>query len=194
MKELNNPGPAVEEWRPVPTLQHIEASSLGRIRYVGPKRQKIDTGHVLPQRSNNKGYKNVNVPRLDCASQTTRRTMKVHRLVSMAFHGPEPLSNQRMVVGHLDDDPGNNCPDNLRWMTQRDNLNAAACKAKQRAKTFSPETRAKMSAMKQGANHPFYGKPRSIETRTRISAAKREAAARRLEKLAIPEAGNAAHA
>lgn len=189
MIETDNPGQEVEEWRPVPTLQHIEASSLGRVRYVGPNVRKTKTGHVLPQRSDDKGYKNVNVPCLDGDGPATRRTMKVHRLVSMAFHGPEPLSNQRMVVGHLDDDPANNRPDNLRWMTQRDNLNAPGYRAKQRAKTFSPETRAKLSAMKRGENHPRYGKKCSPETRARISATKREASARRQrERLVASEA------
>ncbi len=195
MTEMNSPGHEVEEWRPVPTLQHIEASSLGRIRYVGPKRQKIGAGHVYPQRSNENGYKVADVPCLDSGGRTTYRTMKAHRLVAMAFHGPEPLSNRRMVVGHLDDDRTNNRPDNLRWMTQRDNLNAPGCKAKLRAKTFSAETRALLSASKRGENHPMFGRHHSLETRARISAAKREGAARRrLEKLATTEAGNAAHA
>lgn len=197
-------------------LQHIEASSLGRIRYVGPKRQKIDTGHIIPQQIGNDDYRLVTIPALGDAPR--RKTLKVHRLVALAFHGLPPLSDKRIVVGHLDDDPGNNRPQNLRWMTQAKNCNAPGFIAKQRARSgeknpfygrqHSAETRAKISEAKRGTrhtrearekmsgeNHWMFGRQHSPETRARISAAKREGAARRrLEKLATPEAGSARHA
>lgn len=48
-----------------------------------------------------------------------RMTKSVHRLVCMAFHGmPEPSTLQ---VRHLDGNPENNRPDNLKWGTQQDN-------------------------------------------------------------------------
>jgi hypothetical protein len=31
---------------------------------------------------------------------------------------------ERAVVMHMDDDPGNNRPENLKWGTQKENLNA----------------------------------------------------------------------
>jgi hypothetical protein len=187
---MNNPGHAVEEWRPVPTLQHIEASSLGRIRYVGPKRQKIDAGHVFPQRSDREGYKLTNVPVFEEGGRVAYKTFKVHRLVALAFHGPEPLSDERIVVGHLDDDPGNNSPKNLRWMTNRENCNAPGCKAKQRearrgenhpfyGRQHSPEARAKMREANRGENNPFHGRQHSRDTRAKIGEKMREAAARR---------------
>ncbi|MCZ8180243.1 MAG: HNH endonuclease [Rhizobium sp.] len=180
MTELNNPGHEVEEWRPVPTLQHIEASSLGRIRYVGPKRRRIDTGHILAQRTNKHGYKMANVPVFEEGGRVAYKTRQIHRLVTLAFHGLAPEWAE--LVEHRDDCKTNNVPDNLFWSTHKANLNRPGFIAKQRA-------------AKRGANHPFYGKPRSPETRARISAAKREAAARRrLEKLATTEAGSARHA
>lgn len=48
-------------------------------------------------------------------------TKKVHRLVCEAFNGP-PVGKQ--VCMHLDEDSSNNTPDNLRWGTQKENLNA----------------------------------------------------------------------
>lgn len=47
--------------------------------------------------------------------------MKVHRLVCEAFHGgpPDPTS----IVIHLDEDATNNRPENLKWGTQKENLN-----------------------------------------------------------------------
>jgi hypothetical protein len=191
MTELNNPGHEVEEWRPVPTLQHIEASSLGRIRYVGPKRRKIDTGHVFPQSKGSGGYKQVGVPLLDGPRHS--KTMSVHRLVALAFHGLPP--DWAELVEHRDDCKTNNSPDNLFWSTHKANLNRPDFIAKQRAHKRSAEVRAKISAKMSGKNHPFYGKQRPPETRTRIGANMRAAAARRrLEKLATTEAGSARHA
>lgn len=58
--------------------------------------------------------------------------MKVHRLVCEAFHGPAP--SKRSVVIHLDEDATNNRPENLRWGTQKENLNMpgfiAYCKSR----------------------------------------------------------------
>lgn len=50
------------------------------------------------------------------------KTFKVARLVCEAFHGPPPF--ELAVVMHRDDDPANNRPDNLKWATQKENLNA----------------------------------------------------------------------
>lgn len=50
------------------------------------------------------------------------KTYKVHRLVCEAFNGKPPFSNA--VCMHLDEDPTNNRPENLKWGTQKENLNA----------------------------------------------------------------------
>ncbi len=49
------------------------------------------------------------------------KTYKIHRLICEAFHGAPSLGQ---VVLHLDDDATNNRSDNLRWGTQKENLNA----------------------------------------------------------------------
>lgn len=58
--------------------------------------------------------------------------IKIHRAVCEAFHGVAPFP--RAVVIHLDDDATNNKPDNLRWGTQKENLNMpgfiAYCKSR----------------------------------------------------------------
>src|ERR1041385_5111562 len=46
------------------------------------------------------------------------RMFAVHSLVALAFHGPRPAG---MVVMHLDDDPKNNRPSNLRYGTPAEN-------------------------------------------------------------------------
>jgi len=50
------------------------------------------------------------------------RTYKVHRLVCEAFHGVQPEGLP--VVMHIDENAANNRADNLKWGTQKENLNA----------------------------------------------------------------------
>lgn len=59
--------------------------------------------------------------------------MKVHRLVCEAFHGPPPFP--RAVVIHLDENALNNRPENLRWGTQKENLNMPGFLAYCRSRT-----------------------------------------------------------
>ncbi|WP_413716185.1 HNH endonuclease signature motif containing protein [Sphingobium sp. B1D7B] len=67
--------------------------------------------------------------------------IKIHQAVCEAFHGPKPFP--RAVVIHLDEDAHNNRPENLKWGTQKENLNMPKFKAWQR----SPE---RCAAIKEG--------------------------------------------
>ena len=49
------------------------------------------------------------------------KNYKVHRLVCEAFHGPQPKG--KPIVLHLNEDATDNRPENLRWGTQKQNLN-----------------------------------------------------------------------
>lgn len=50
------------------------------------------------------------------------KTYKVHRLICEAFNGPAPFEGA--VAMHLDENPANNRAGNLKWGTQKENLNA----------------------------------------------------------------------
>lgn len=50
-----------------------------------------------------------------------RKSYKVHQLVCEAFNGPKPFPTA--VVCHEDENFRNNASDNLKWGTQKDNLN-----------------------------------------------------------------------
>lgn len=114
-----------EEWKPVPSKNGIMASSLGRILLPSTTAKMPNGGKREYKTKPIYGSKTK-------ASKTSRHeymgvfskkfgNMKVHRLVCEAFHGPAP--NPKMVVIHLDEDATNNRPENLRWGTQKENLN-----------------------------------------------------------------------
>ena len=59
-----------------------------------------------------------------------KRTFKIAQLVCEAFHGPKPFP--KAVTIHLDEDPSNNVTENLKWGTQKENLNMPKFKEWQR--------------------------------------------------------------
>lgn len=101
----------------MPSVPGLQASSFGRIMVI-PKK---GTGQ-----NKNKVYGGT--PRIGAWDgfrfifQWKKKTYKVARLVCEAFHGPPP--RDRNICMHLDEDNCNNSPDNLKWGTQKENLNA----------------------------------------------------------------------
>lgn len=59
----------------------------------------------------------------DASKPSGQRTRKVHQLVCEAFHGPKPFPEA--VVIHKDEDAHNNTPMNLKWGTQKENMNSS---------------------------------------------------------------------
>ena len=119
-----------EVWKPVPSCPGMMASSLGRIKL--PEK----TGTMPNGATRVYTTKPVLGVKLK-ASKTARREYygmrtrdfgqkKVHRLVCEAFYGPEPFPGA--VVIHLDENALNNRVENLRWGTQKDNMNAPGFK------------------------------------------------------------------
>ena len=136
-----------EIWKAVPSVPGLLASSLGRLMIVphfedmprgGPRQyggqptlgQWNGTRYVYPRR----GYK----------------TLKVARLVCEAFNGPP--SKETPVCMHIDENSRNNRPENLRWGTQKENLNAPGFLEYCRSRT--------------GENNPAKKGARRYETRT----------------------------
>jgi hypothetical protein len=124
----------VEEWRAIPGYDGYEASSEARIR-------NAITGHVIAQHDNGWGYMQSGVRRTG-AKRIVRTA--VHRLVALAFV-PNPLGLR--TVNHDDLDKKNNRPENLTWMSQKQNQEHASaaklyCPAHnpKRRHKYSPET------------------------------------------------------
>jgi hypothetical protein len=114
-----------EHWKPVLSKPGVIASSWGRIKLPDGV-AKMPNGGV--RRYQPKPIYGVKTK----ASKTARHeymgifnkkfgNMKIHRLVCEAFHGLAPFN--RAVVLHLDENALNNRPENLRWGTQKENLN-----------------------------------------------------------------------
>lgn len=132
-----------EIWKPVPSERGVLASSFGRIllppsyaplpnggyraytpapRFGQVAKSKVGAKHE---------YLHILVRRSDGGNRQSPR--KVHQLVCEAFHGPKPFP--KAVVIHIDENALNNRPENLKWGTQKENLNAAGFIAYCRAKS-----------------------------------------------------------
>lgn len=109
-----------EVWRDVPSVPGILVSSEGRVMYA-PHREPVPHGG---ERSYG-GTPTFGVWNKQDGRFIIRcrgKTHKIARLVAEAFHGPPPFDGA--VVMHLDENAANNRPLNLKWGTQKENLNA----------------------------------------------------------------------
>ena len=95
----------MEEWRNIQGHEGYQASNTGRVR-------DINKGIILTQYNRNKlGYKAVTIG---------GKPISVHRLVAQAFI---PNPNNLPMVNHKDENPSNNCVENLEWCDAKYNCN-----------------------------------------------------------------------
>ena len=119
----------------MPSVPGLMASSWGRINRVVPATGKHPGRPPKPTyggryRVNKSGYIALWV------SYTGIGRFKVSRLVCEAFHGPapnRPASDGKSMAMHMDDNPQNNRPENLRWGSCKDNLSQEGSRARVRA-------------------------------------------------------------
>lgn len=108
-----------EEWKSIPFEPDLEASSLGRVRVISHEKPMPHGGVRTYGGTPTKGQwakdrKRYIYPRKN------HKTLKVAPLVCEAFHGK---ASNGMVCIHIDEDSSNNKPANLKWGTQKENLN-----------------------------------------------------------------------
>lgn len=77
------------------------------------------SNRILKTQISNVGYERIEL----CFTDGTRKE-SVHRLVAETFI---PNPNNYPVVNHKDENPLNNCVDNLEWCTQKHNMNYGTC-------------------------------------------------------------------
>lgn len=106
----------VEEWRPIKGYEGLyEVSSLGRVKSLNYGRSK-GVIKELSLGATSSGYYQATL----CRQGGKPRRFLVHRLVAKAFiENPLELPE----VNHIDENPSNNCVDNLEWCTRSQNIN-----------------------------------------------------------------------
>ena len=108
-----------ETWLPIPGWESLyEVSDQGRIR-------GLRYGRVLKPRLDAYGYL---IFELHAGRPAKPTTVKVHRIVAMAFHGPAPVGKPE--VDHKNRDRTDNRSTNLRWSSVPDNRVPARCKSR----------------------------------------------------------------
>ena len=84
-------------------------SNLGNVRR---------NGKILKPGLVSTGYCSVGL----CDGKGVSKTQYIHRLVAMHFLDP-PDDPLKCIVDHIDQNKANNCVQNLRWVTHRENCN-----------------------------------------------------------------------
>lgn len=142
-----------EIWKPVPSLPGVMASSEGRL-LLPPSYSPLPNGGY-------RSYLPEPVIGVECRASKnasyvyrglwTRRygNISVHRAVCEAFHGPAPFDGA--VVIHKDENALNNRPSNLKWGTQKENLNAPGFLEYCRQRTGDRSPRAKWLSKRDAA-------------------------------------------
>lgn len=129
----------VEVWRQVPlsiASNDFEASSWGRVRLKRKWRGIPPYGYVRGGNPRTGSvYKIGDYARYQL--NTKAGCYLVSRLICAAFHGLPPADKPKCL--HVDENGLNNRPENLKWGTQEENLNAPGFKAKQRSKMKNRE-------------------------------------------------------
>lgn len=114
-----------EIWKDVPSYPGVKASSFGRI-LLPESTARMPHGGM-------RAYKPK--PNYGVLTKATKKAkhqymgiynrkfgnIKVHRAVCETFHGNAPIGKN--VVIHIDEDATNNRPENLKWGTQKENMN-----------------------------------------------------------------------
>ena len=104
-----------ERWKTIKEFPNYEVSNRGNVKslnYNNTKKPKI-----LKTGTNADGYFHVSL-----CDGNSKKTIKIHQLVAMAFLGHKPCGHY-LVVNHKDFNRKNNNVNNLEIVTQRENSN-----------------------------------------------------------------------
>lgn len=145
----------VEIWKDIEGYEgKYQVSNYGRVKSLNYNKEKI-----LKIGDNSKGYKIVTL-----CKDGKSKTYFVHRLVAFAFI---PNPNNLPQVNHKDEDPSNNCVNNLEWCSAEYNINYGKHNEKvskaRKGYKHSEESKKKISEAKKGKNNPMATKVYCVE-------------------------------
>lgn len=115
----------MEEWKTVEGFPDYAVSNIGRVKRL-TARTCAKAGHILKASPRcERGYLVV-----DLCIEGKRKTMQVHRLVAIAFHGAP--TEEAPEVNHINGNRGDNRAENLEWICRSGNVahayrNGLAC-------------------------------------------------------------------
>lgn len=103
-----------EIWQDIENYEGLyQVSNKRRVKSLGNNKKRVEK--ILKPRINNKGYYSVVLYK-----SGNKHIYLIHRLVAQAFiENPENY----LIVNHKDENPINNCVENLEWCTQKHNCN-----------------------------------------------------------------------
>ena len=112
-----------ETWKPIPGMPY-EASSCGRIRSRARVVTHMHAGRLVrtarPGKVLSMSYMTFNGQPSYVTVKCNGRTEYVHRLVAMAWHAASFRPDSE--VNHINGNRRDNRPENLEWVTHRENI------------------------------------------------------------------------
>jgi len=141
-----------EIFKPISYNPMYLVSNYGRIKSNYKSNKRSDD--YLSPGTRGSGYKYVVLQNPE-GKYMPSKSFYVHRLVMLEFgSNPDNLPE----VNHIDGDKGNNCIDNLEWVSHMDNIKKSYDTGQRKVVT--------------GSDHWLYGKKSSLKTRRKQSVAK----------------------
>lgn len=109
-----------EIWKDVVGYEGLyQVSNLGRVKSV-QRHYKINGGIALRREKILKEKTSFKYKRVGLWKDSSQKFLLVHRIVATAFI---PNLNNYPEINHKDENPENNCVDNLEWCTAKYNCN-----------------------------------------------------------------------
>ena len=156
-------GTNYEVWKDIPGYEgYYQVSNLGRVKSI-PRKVYCNGGfhiskeRILKQDKNKSGYWRTHLLKDGIA-----KTPLVHRLVALAFI---PNPNNYPDINHKDENPANNCVNNLEWCTEKYNMNYGTAIERRKASfvrnnSFKKANATKVKNGSRGAETPIEAVPK----------------------------------